>query len=34
MKNYITFVNDDSSSMDSLCNAAIKDYNANITVVN
>lgn len=33
MKNYITFVNDNSGSMDSLRNAAIKDYNANITAV-
>ena len=33
MKNYITFVNDNSGSMDSLRNAAIKDYNTNITAV-
>lgn len=33
MKNYIGFVNDHSGSMDHLANAAIQDYNTNITAV-
>lgn len=33
MKNYISFVNDHSGSMYSIAQAAIKDFNANITAI-
>lgn len=33
MKNYIGFVNDHSGSMDSIRNAAMRDYNTNITAI-